>query len=283
MAKQKDTERATTEFPDWMYERYPSGIAALAKIDDGSAKFQIYAWRCITSAEKARAWKKAYAKRHLDPYEAARRADVEYLRSVQGAAAAARKVVVHIRRYPFKSAGALGHALLDLKDKDGAVPLITATSEPDCVNPFGYGPGTVPDIVARLLESYVAAMKQNPLAKAGPFEHRLRYGALLHEKPIDKQSARPDPIATSLLFELALFGRHFTSPQTLRLAMGSPMPDTGQPVLPVVVAFLEDTLDQFLSQHEADDRLRKLIKRNPGVSWAGWPAPPKEFLDTPDT
>jgi len=273
--------RIPASFPDWVRQRYPSGIKELEKVNNRSSRFWAYAWQCIESAEKARAWQRALEDGQVDPNEAARQLDVEYLRSVPRMAQAARQIANHIDLYPFKAAAALGRALLDLKEASGTVPLLNRTSNEDEVNPFGYGPGTVPDVIANILRNYAAALDEMPLAKVGPFIHRFQFGALKFDTPIDRRSARPGLTSTSLLFELALFGRHFTAGEPVRLMRGIRMPDAGRPIWPVVVALLGDALDEHLTEHDAQDRLAKLQKRNTGVSWAGWPDLPERYLDTP--
>jgi hypothetical protein len=156
--------RIPASFPDWVRQRYPSGIRELEKVNNRSSRFWAYAWQCIESAEKARAWQRALEDGQVDPNEAARQLDVEYLKSVPRMAQAARQIANHIDRYPLKAAAALSRALLKLKEAGGAVPLLTRTSNEDGVNPFGYGAGTLPDVIANILRNYAAALDEMPLA-----------------------------------------------------------------------------------------------------------------------
>jgi hypothetical protein len=268
-------------FPKWVKARYPSAVGELQKIDDGSSRFWLFAWRCIETAEIARAWRRASENDYLEPNEAQRRLDVEYAESLCAVANAARRIADHIRRYPTKAASALAIAMLRLKDDDGCVPVITLTSEPEGVNPFGFGPKTLPDVIERMLRHYADALRTSPLSKTGPFIHRFQTGALLYADPIDTKSARPDPVFTSLLFGLALLTRRFTAKEDGPSPSGCALPANGKVLWPLVVAFLKDTFGQSLSSKTIQDRFRQLLKRNPDVKWMGWPPPPPEYQDTP--
>jgi len=269
-------------FPRWVRDRYPTAVGSLEDLGDSSDEFWLYAWRCIESAEYARAWTKANAAGLVDPYEAGRRDDMAYLEATQRVATTAKFLADHIDRYPRKSAFALASALLVLKEQDGRIPLQTLTSDPEGVNPFGHGPGTVPHVVARLLRAYAAVIAERPLAKAGPFQHRFYCGALLLDRAIDQRSARPDIWVTSLIFALVLFARFYTARRPYVLCDGLRIPEEGRPLWSVAASFLGDALDVQLSVSATRDRLEKFRQRNPGVSWGHWPPPPAGYLDTPD-
>ena len=270
-----------TWIPKSVERRYPSFVNAVTKHNEFTHNFWIYFWSCIDSAEKARAWKFATENGILDPNERDRQRDTEYLKSLEAQISAARRLAKHIERFPDKAAWAFGAALLRLKEDLGSVPLLTLTSEPEGVNRFGYGPGTVPHVMAAMLNYYAEQIEQEPLAKAGPFMHRFQLGPLLFEEAIDKRSARADPSITGLLFELTLFARRYTSQSNIILCSGTKMLRSGRPLSHVAVALIGDTFDVHLSEREAGDRLHQLLKRNPGVSWIGWPDPPERFFGPP--
>ena len=270
-----------SRFPKWVRGRYPTAISELEKHNNGTSRFQSYAWRVIESVETARAWRRANTQGVLDPNEIARRRDMAYLETLGPIINATRRIADHIDRYPDLDAWAIGGALLILKEKDGSVPLVSHTTKPSGVNPFGYGPGTAQDVVSRFLRHFSDELRQRPRAKAGPFIHRNQFGPLMYSKPIDRRSARTNPIITGVLFELVYLARLYTSPEPGRLEVGGQLPKTGCPFWPVALAFLEEGFETYLTKKEAQDRLRQLHRRDPGLSWVGWPEPDPIYMDVP--
>ena len=171
-------ERRALSFPAWVRGRYPTAVRQLEKMNDDRSEFWDFVWKCIEHAEAARAWQRASAAGHIDEHEAARQQDSEYLGSREPIIQALLLVADDIEKYPYRTAFSLVSALLSIKKEDGIQRLITATSNAQGVNPFGRGPGTVPDIVRRLLRHYANQLRTKPLAKSGPFLHRTAFGPL---------------------------------------------------------------------------------------------------------
>jgi hypothetical protein len=271
-----------TRFPHWTRERYPSAVIELEKVNDGSLRFWLFVWQCIECAEKARAWQRAMEDGAADSNEAARRMDIEYAGTIHRIVKATRQVAAHMTRYPRQAAWALGYAELAIKAEDKIVPLNTATTTADLVNPFGYGQGTSQDVVARLLDHYADLLEKAPLSKSGPFMHRFQLGALHFEEAVDRRPSRPEAVVTSLLFGLVLFAREYTSEGCASLQFPVKMPREGRPLWPLAVAFLGDALDEHLDEKAAQIRLSGLLSRHPSAGWVEWTDPPERYVDTPD-
>jgi hypothetical protein len=274
-------ERLLNTVPRWVEERYPEPVALLLKANDDSAAFWGFFWACIEDAEVVAAWKRANEKSVFDPFETERRADVTYLDKSRAIVNALRETAQFIDRHPLRAGFSLGDALLQVKAKSGRMPLIASTVRKEGVDVFKAGPGSAPDVLARLLEAYAEALDERPFAKAGAMQHRRQLGCMLYPEPVDQKSGRPDVLATSLLFSLVLRARAFTSEPRLRVSAGTPMPTAGQPMWNVAAAFVNAVFDLSVTKHDVQKRLSMILRRNPGLMWAPFAPPPPSFVDVP--
>jgi len=190
-------------FPDWAEDRYPETLARLrGLLPDGHPRLWVYANRVLEDAECARAWKAAAAARPPvpDPYEAKRRADAEYLDSLEPQITAARAVANRLMRHDaLRTEIALSNALRNAAVALGWAP--PGPNDPDRAGkfPLGRWPWPARDVIAQTLRAYADFLERTPAARRGPWEHRFRVGPLRFTEPVDQHPARAD-LVTCLLF-----------------------------------------------------------------------------------
>lgn len=272
-------------FPDWAEDRYPETLARLrGLLPDGHPRLWVYANRVLEDAECARAWKAAAAARPPvpDPYEAKRRADAEYLDSLEPQITAARAVANRLMRHDaLRTEIALSNALRNAAVALGWAP--PGPNDPDRAGkfPLGRWPWPARDVIAQTLRAYADFLERTPAARRGPWEHRFRVGPLRFTEPVDQHPARAD-LVTCLLFG-ATFWARWLSATCLPPPVGTPMPKGGRPLWPVAVSLVNEALGgklgtkrgEKLDVKRAQNRLRLLSLRNPRVGWADWPIPPE--------
>jgi hypothetical protein len=261
--------------PPGLAKRYRATLVELERHGDAGDAHQEFAARVVGHGEAARAWKAALEAGHADPAEAQRQADATYLRSAPKHAGALRAIAANMDQHPRKAAWEVGIALGRMNEESQSVQLLSASTTTDGVNPFAIGPGTASDWLARLLKHWASAKEETPLAKAGPFMHRVQAMALLYPQPIDRRPARADAVVNSLLFAAVGETRLFTGGGGCLSDDGGPMPEDGEPMWPLAAALANDALEFSLTAKVAEDRLSKLLKRNPGLGWVGWPELPE--------
>ena len=270
-------------FPDWAEDRYPETLAKLRDLlPDKHPRLWLFANRVLEDAECARAWRAAAAAEVLDPYEAKRREDAKYLDSLEPQINAARAVAKRLLEHDFQRTEiALSNALHDAAVALGWTP--QDANDPDRAGkfPLGRWPWPARDVIAHTLRAYADVLERIPAAKRGHWEHRVRVGPLRFTKPVDQHPARPD-LVTCLLFG-ATFWARWLSATGLSPPVGTPMPKGGRPLWSVAVSLVNEALGgnlgkksgEKLDVREAQNRLRRIIRRDPRVGWADWPVPPE--------
>ena len=265
-------------FPEWVQNRYAAAVHELKKLDNGSARYWAFVWECLASAETARAWKAANKRFEFDSDSLMRKSDERYFETIEDLISSVDMLATQLERYPLQAAWTVGQALLELKSEVGYIPLKSLTSIKDGLNPFGYGPGTAPDIVGRLLRHMSAVLA---VAKTQKSVQWKQFGPILFEEFPTVGGRPPDMLVRGLLFEAVFFSRTFTSGGLIPPAFGRPMPAVGDPRWALAVALLSGALDVFLDEKTAEKRLSPILKRKFRPTWCGWRDPPAEFVDLP--
>ena len=193
-------------FPEWIQNRYAAAVHELKKLDDGSARYWAFAWECLASAETARAWKAANKRFEFDSDSVMRKSDERYFETLEDLISSVNVLATQLERYPSQAAWTVGQALLELKSEVGYLPLKSLTSTKDGLNPFGYGPGTAPDIVSRLLRHMSAVLA---VAKTQKSVQWKQFGPILFEEFPTAGGRPPDMLVRGLLFEAVFFSRTF--------------------------------------------------------------------------
>jgi hypothetical protein len=255
---------------DALGRRYRRTLAALARHCDGTGRSAAFAEDIVAAGEAARAWSAA-----RDPAEAQRRDEAGCRRAARAQANAARRLAAFLRNHPQRAGPALGAAPLATKAEGGAIPLRTVAERDSALDPFAIGRGSPPDVMARLLDPWadrLAADADGGSALARPaFMHPFRIGPLLYPRRIDAHRARPDAAVNGLLFHAVMLAREHTSGGGFAILPGMEMPRVGRPLWDVAAVVVGDALGKQLDEKQAQDRMRVLLARNPGLQWIGWP------------
>lgn len=102
--------------------------------------------------------------------------------------------------------------------------------------------------------------------------HHYRLGPLQFPKPITSIDRKPDPQWTGLAWGLETLFRLAATGNATRLQAGDAMPE-GPYCFELTAAFLQASIDPKATADSTRDRLNKITKAHPGITWADWPMP----------
>ncbi len=109
--------------------------------------------------------------------------------------------------------------------------------------------------------------------RSGSYLHRYQSGTLLYSTPIDLHTSREDAALNGLIFSLAFHFRRATNgKQELPWNNGQPMPDVGEPRIPLIAQYawlVFPNRREKITEDRIRDRLKHLIAK--GATMSSWP------------
>lgn len=109
------------------------------------------------------------------------------------------------------------------------------------------------------------------LTKSGPSVSRF-IGPFLYPRTVKDQTHLPNLASLGLLFHLVLLFRDWTATGKIHVhGNGHKMPKHGRACYKQATLFHNAALSKILTVRQAQDRLIKLIRNNPGIGICSWP------------
>lgn len=198
-----------------------------------------------------------------DPNEILRKSyEISFSKDLKSTINNIAKIRRFIKNYPNAASWAMLQAYYKLNDKN--CKIYSDKEDKDKLH----------EILNVLLEGFSEGLSQPiPGVKSGPWLHRWAIGPLLYpdRKPLDQQSQRPkDIVLSGLAFILvSIFREHTNNWKGDWRNLGRSMPEYGKPKIPLVVDFLNATLNLSLEEKNVKDIIKQLVNLN--VTINRWP------------
>ena len=242
------------QFEAWKarFERSKKGKAALISLDDDLAKYgseknywviqrQIL-WECYQAHQ--------YNENQIRDLLQKKR---DYKKLVIDQIKAIKAVGMFANKYPGESAVAINAASTEIKKQFKGVSFPR-----DGINWAKY--------LSELMDQYAKRIKIT-----GPFVS-LRVGPLLYPKNPLTHTNLPELSIVGLLLHLVILFRDWTANGEYIVQRNSRIiPTHGRPCYKQAALFVSATLSENLSTSQASDRIKKLLKNNPGIKSGFWP------------